>query len=98
MAVKVNPPQQLILPPALSRIPGFAGWFNSLQRILTQLWLRSGGAKDAVSNATNSYLTGNLSSQVQQIRKELDGLPEFTGDTTGFTADSTFLTADKVKA
>jgi hypothetical protein len=40
----------------------------------------------------------SFSSQLQQIRKELNGLPEFTVDTTGFTADSTFITADKVIA
>jgi len=36
-----------------------------------------------------------FSAQVQQIRKELNGLPKFTCDTTGFTADSTEWTADK---
>ena len=37
----------------------------------------------------------NLSSQVQFIQQQLDGLPKFTCDTTGFTADSTEWTADK---
>lgn len=46
---------------------------------------------------TNASVSG-FSAQVQQLRKELDGLPEFTCDTTGFTADSTFITADKVIA
>ena len=96
MAVNVNPPPQLKVPPALAKIPGFAAWFNSLQRMLTQLWLRTGGANDVVAGAKNNFLSGSLNAQVQQIRKEVDGLPEFTGDTTGFTADSTFLTADKV--
>jgi len=36
-----------------------------------------------------------FSSQLQQLRKELNGLPKFTCDTTGFTADSTEWTADK---
>ena len=40
----------------------------------------------------------SLSSQMQQIQKQLKGLPEFTIDTTGFTFDSTEITFDKVKA
>jgi hypothetical protein len=40
----------------------------------------------------------SLSSQVQWLQQQIDGLPEFTIDTTGFTADLTFITADKVIA
>lgn len=40
----------------------------------------------------------NLSSQVQFIQQQLDGLPEFTMDTEGFTMDSTEFTMDKVIA
>jgi hypothetical protein len=40
----------------------------------------------------------SLSAQMQQIQKQLNGLPEFTIDTTGFTADSSFITTDKVIA
>lgn len=39
-----------------------------------------------------------FSAQLQQIIKQLDGLPEFTMDTTGFTMDSTEWTMDKVLA
>lgn len=37
----------------------------------------------------------NISAQMQQIQRQLNGLPKFTCDTTGFTADSTEWTADK---
>lgn len=40
----------------------------------------------------------SFSSQVQQIRKEIVGLSDFTVDTSGFTTDLTFITADKVIA
>jgi hypothetical protein len=40
----------------------------------------------------------SLSSQIQWLQQQFDGLPEFTIDTTGFTADLTFITADKVIA
>jgi hypothetical protein len=40
----------------------------------------------------------NLAAQVQFIQQQLEGLPEFTMDTTGFTFDSTLITFDKVIA
>jgi hypothetical protein len=40
----------------------------------------------------------SFSSQTQWIQQQLNGLPEFTIDTTGFTADTTFITTDKVIA
>ncbi len=35
---------------------------------------------------------------LQQLRREIEGLPEFTIDTTGFTVDTTQITTDKVIA
>lgn len=40
----------------------------------------------------------NLSSQVQFLQQQIDGLPEFTIDTSGFTFDITEITFDKVIA
>ena len=40
----------------------------------------------------------NLSAQVQFLQQQIDGLSEFTVDTTGFTTDTTFITTDKVIA
>ena len=40
----------------------------------------------------------NLSSQVQFLQQQIDGLPEFTMDTEGFTMDSAEFTMDKVIA
>jgi len=45
-----------------------------------------------------SASASSFSAQLQQVRKELNGLPEFTIDTSGFTTDLTFITADKVIA
>jgi hypothetical protein len=39
-----------------------------------------------------------LSSQDQWLQQQINGLPELTIDTTGFTADTTFMTTDKVIA
>ena len=35
---------------------------------------------------------------LQQLRREIEGLPEFTIDTSGFTTDLTTITTDKVIA
>ena len=40
----------------------------------------------------------NMATQVQFLQQQIDGLPEFTIDTTGFTTDTTFITTDKVIA
>ena len=40
----------------------------------------------------------SFNSQNQWLQQQIDGLPILTCDTTGFTADSTFITADKVIA
>ena len=40
----------------------------------------------------------SLLSQMQFLQQQIDGLPEFTIDTTGFTFDSTLITFDKVIA
>ena len=68
-----------------------------MRTILTQLYDRSGGTEDA-GGVTNLQESNRYTSNIQQLQKQLDGLPEFTIDTTGFTSDLTFLTADKVTA
>lgn len=40
----------------------------------------------------------NLASQLQDMQRQIDGLPELTIDTTGFTTDLTTITTDKVIA
>ena len=50
-----------------------------------------------ITNLEDSHYP-NLSSQVQFLQQQIDGLPEFTIDTSGFTTDTTFITTDKVIA
>lgn len=40
----------------------------------------------------------NIIAQVQFLQQQINGLPEFTIDTSGFTTDTTLITADKVIA
>ena len=51
----------------------------------------------AITDLQDSHYP-NLSSQVQFLQQQIDGLPEFTIDTSGFTTDTTEITTDKVIA
>jgi hypothetical protein len=97
MALQVNPPQQLKTPRSFNSDREALAFFDQMRTILTQLYDRSGGTEDA-SAVTNLQESNRYTSNIQQLQKQLDGLPEFTIDTTGFTSDLTFLTADKVTA
>ena len=97
MSIKVNPPQQLKIPNALINDRETLAFFDQMRTILDQLYNRTGGAIDAVGS-TDAQEFNRYNSMIQQIQKELDGLPEFTMDTTGFTMDSTKFTMDKVIA
>ena len=52
---------------------------------------------DGIENLENSHYQ-NSSSQMQWLQQQINGLPEFTTDTTGFTTDITLITTDKVIA
>ena len=53
--------------------------------------------KEDIEDLQDSHYP-NLASQIQFLQQQIDGLPEFTIDTTGFTFDSTEITFDKVIA
>jgi hypothetical protein len=93
----VNPPPQLKLPKRFLTDPETRAYFEQQQRIMYQLWRRTGGADDTIGDLASINFS-NFNGQLQDIRKELEGKPEFTIDSTGFTADSTLITADKVIA
>jgi hypothetical protein len=97
MAVSVNPPPQLKIPKAFLEDREVRAFIQQQNTILFQLYNRSGGNNDAVSNLEN-FSTSGFSSEVQFLQQQLDGLPEFTMDTEGFTMDSTEWTMDKVIA
>ena len=83
-------------------VPGRIDWLDregnfTLQafRFFEELTELANGTSVEVESSGSA---SSFSAQLQQVRKELDGLPEFTIDTTGFTTDLTFITADKVIA
>jgi c-di-AMP phosphodiesterase-like protein len=68
------------------------------QRFVTWMELVTESNNDIVTNIINADKVAPFGPQIQQILKELAGLPEFTMDTTGFTMDTTEFTMDKVLA
>jgi len=52
------------------------------------------------SNLSGSELSAiqSFSTQAQWLQRQIDGLPQLTVDTTGFTIDTTIITTDKVIA
>jgi hypothetical protein len=97
MAISVNPPPFLKLPPEFLKDRQTRAFIEQQNQIIFQLWNRLGGSNDAVSDLEN-FSSNGFSSQTQWIQRQIDGLPEFTMDTTGFTMDSTEFTMDKVIA
>ena len=97
MADIVNPPPFLSIPPAFLKDPLVRVFIEQQNTIIFQLWNKLGGNNDPISDLGN-LSNNSFSSQVQQIQKEIDGLPEFTIDTSGFTTDLSFITTDKVIA
>ncbi len=97
MANPVNPPPFLRLPKAFMQDREVRAFVEQQNTVIFQLWRKLDGNTDPISDIGNDGIS-NLSSQLQQVIKQLDGLPEFTIDTSGFTTDLTFITTDKVIA
>ena len=97
MANKVNPPPQLRIPDVIFKDKDWLAYEKQRDIIIFQLWQKLGGNDDPISGLLN-FSTSGFNSQTQWLQQQINGLPEFTMDTTGFTADTTFITTDKVIA
>lgn len=97
MANPVNPPPQLRIPDQFLGDRQTVAFFDQQRTILFQLWQKIGGNSDPLAELKNSN-EQVLSAYSQHILKRLDGLPEFTVDTSGYTTDISKITTDKVFA
>lgn len=97
MANPVNPPPFLRIPKAFLQDKEVRAFVEQQNTVLFQLYQKLGGNTDPIADLENSNSNG-FSSQVQWMQQQINGLPEFTIDTTGFTTDTTFITTDKVIA
>lgn len=97
MTRPVNPPPQLQIPRQFLSDPEARAFFDQQRTILFQLWQKSGGATDPMDSiGQEDVQVFNIYSQ--HLQRQIDGLPEFTIDTSGFTVDTSLLTTDKVLA
>lgn len=94
MAVNVNPPPQLRIPSQFLQNQETREYMRQIEVILFQLWQRTGGDDDLIDISNNQFNQVS-SSQLLALQKQVDGLPNVTIDTTGFTIDTTRQTTDK---
>ena len=97
MAIQVNPPPFLRLPPAFLKDRQTRAFIEQQNTIIFQLWQKLGGETDPITDLQN-FSTNGFSSNVQWLQKQIDGFSEFTIDTSGFTTDTALITTDKVIA
>ena len=97
MANFVNPPPFLKIPPEFLKDRVTRAFFEQQNTVIFQLWNKLGGNNNPLSDLENRSANG-FGSQVQFLQQQINGLPEFTIDTTGFTTDTTSITTDKVIA
>ncbi len=90
MSIQVNPPPQIKIPPQLAKIPGFSALFNSLQRTITQLWLRTGGATDSIADGvlalelavSNEIRVSANEADIEEIKEDLENIGVISETTT----------------
>lgn len=97
MANPVNPPPQLRMPDRFLGDRQAVAFFDQQRVILFQLWQKLGGNSDPLAELKNSS-DQVFNAYTQQLTRRLDGLPQFTIDTSGFTVDTSKITTDKVFA
>lgn len=97
MANNVNPPPLLRIPRAFLQDREVRAFVEQQNTIIFQLWNKTGGNNDPISEIGNEG-NSNFSSFTQQLNRRLDGLSNLTIDTNGFTVDTTLITTDKVIA
>jgi hypothetical protein len=97
MANPVNPPPFLRVPRAFLQDKEVRAFVEQQNTVLFQLYQKLGGSTDPIADLENSNSNG-FSSQVQWMQKQINGLPDFTMETEGFTMDADEWTMDKVTA
>ena len=71
MSVSVNPPPQLKLPQSFAKEREIVTYFRHLDRMLLQLWTRTGGAIDLIGESTEGEDNNN---QIMMLTSHLNAL------------------------
>ena len=83
---KINPPPLLRKPKAFKNEIDVDAYTDQIETILFQIWKRVGGNNDYIADLIG-FSDNGFNSQIQWLQKQIDGLPIFTVDTSGFTTD-----------
>jgi hypothetical protein len=87
MTVNVNPPPQLRIPDKFFNDPEIRSFYEQQQRIIFQLWIRTGGSSDSVAS-TEEELT-STGSRVARNAARLNAIEKVDFDIEIITADFT---------
>lgn len=87
MAHKVNPPPQLRIPDKFFNDPELRSFYEQQQRIIWQLWLRTGGSTDLIEAAEESLTS--TGSRVARNAAKINALEKSGFDIEIITADFT---------
>lgn len=89
MAVNVNPPPQIRLPPELAKDKDTRVFFQQLDRMLLQLWKRTGGADDLIDES--EQILTSTGSRVSRNAAKIDSLEFIRFNVVEITEDYTAL-------
>lgn len=92
MANNVTPPFTNRIPTKWVQDPELNAFLNMQQRILHELWIRSGGDQDKIDEVVDVTLG---SDDIPQYALNVLTTDPVTIDTTGFTIDTTQQTTDQ---
>ena len=92
---KVNPPPQINMPPQFKDDSTLRAYFEERDRVLLQLWFRSGGATDLIQQSSDPVETLSL---IANINERLGSEQFLTWDSDSFTWDSDQFTFDMDEA
>ena len=76
MAINVNPPPTMKIPKQWQNDPEISAYYKNFDRMMLQLWLRTGGANDSISDVEDAQ-DGALSrvhSRLGDIEKTINDL------------------------
>jgi len=87
MSVKVNPPPQLRIPDSFLTDPDIRSFFEQQQKIIFQLWNRTGGSDDLIDESEQTLTS--TSSRVSRNAARLHALEKVDFDIEIITANIT---------
>jgi len=89
---RVNPPPHIQIPKKFFDDPATRPYFQQIEFIIFQLWQRTGGGEDLVADGLQ-FVPGSQA-QINAVREQIGSGDFLTGDTTGFTGDTTLIYGD----